>query len=261
VTNRKIKNAFCNRLNGAILGLITTVLLSSCSIEIKDVELPSEFLQSASEYGVRGKNSVFDDKQLNYGPYTTETINRGGVGKESIQVFLRDKKISQEMSFTMVDDSGLRSSAQAVGVVAKRDKTILDRWLRNEWWYNSDREYANYFAGKIEIVGLSEYEFVIPDAYDSFGNRIENVEGVLRPTKGAEQELYKIATFNKSYDGVRVLQNTRAYLLLKGNVTIGALQTSSPEKIWINQRVSEQDQFIAANFLGLIVLRQDLKDN
>ncbi len=86
---------------------------------MKDVELDPAFLKIASSYEVRGKNTVFDDKHLKFGPYRTESISRGGVAKRSSAILLRKKKISQEVGLSMVDDSGLRSKSQAEGVVSE----------------------------------------------------------------------------------------------------------------------------------------------
>jgi hypothetical protein len=241
--------------------IILAMIISSCSIEIKDVELPPEFLTTASAYNVKGKNSVFDDRQLNFGPYTTVAINRGGISRNSSQVLLRKTRISQAVDFSMINSKGMRANARAEGVVSEEDTTLLDRWLRNEWWYRDSREYNYYFAGSIEIENGSRYEFIIPDAYDPFGNKGSYVTGTLLPVDKDKNQRYEIASFRKQKDGLTFLQNTQALMLRKGGDIIGVLQEAHPEKIWLSNAASEEEQFIAANVLGLLLLRHDLKDN
>ena len=49
-------------------------------------------------------------------------------------------------------------------------------------------------------------------------------------------------------------------MFVKGDEIIGVLQETHPEKIWLNDLASVEEQFIAANVLGLLLLRHDLKD-
>ena len=81
------------------------------------------------------------------------------------------------------------------------------------------------------------------------------------PLAGSEQDQYDITTFKTYTEEFRFLENSEAHMLSKGDDIIGALQESYPEKIWISNTASKQDQFIAANLLGLLILRQDLKDD
>lgn len=235
-------------------------ITSSCSIEIKDVQLPTKFLSAASAYDVRGKNSVFDDKQLNFGPFATTEINRGGIQKNSSKFVLRKSRISQVVEFSMINGTGMRSNARAEGVISEEDTTILDRWLRNEWWYPDNRETKNYFAGSIEIDNGSSYEFLIPNAYDSFGRKERIVSGTLIPVDQGISQQYEIVSYQKSDKGLTVLQNTQALMFVKDDDIIGVLQEHHPEKIWISDLASVEEQFLTANVLGLLLLRHDLED-
>lgn len=243
-----------------IVSIAAFIMFSACAVNIKDVELPSSFLDTASAYEVSGKNSVFDDKQLNFGPYRTLAINRGNAVRESSKILLRKTKISEVVDFTMIDETGLRSNARAEGVVSEEDTTILDRWLRSEWWYADNRKYKNYFAGSIEIINIGVFEFVIPNAYDPLGYKESKAQGVLISADGFQQGRYEITLFEPEYTGATFLQNTEARMISKGGTTIGALQENHPEKIWINNTASAQDKFIAANLLGLLILSGDLKE-
>ncbi len=243
-----------------LVSIATLTILSACAVNIKDVELPSTFLDTATAYEIRGKNSVFDDKQLNFGPYRTLAIDRGSAVKESSKIVLRKTKISEIIDFTMVDETGLRSNARAEGVISEEDTTILDRWLRSEWWYADNRKYKNYFAGSIEIIDIGVFEFVIPNAYDQFGNKEPKAQGEIVSADDAQQDRYEITLFEREYTRTVFLQNSEARMVSKGDTTIAALQENYPEKIWINNTASALDKFIAANVMGLLVLSGDLKD-
>ena len=249
-----------NKYHFQLLITLLVFITSSCSIEIKDVELPPKFLSTASAYDVSGKNIVLDNKQLNFGPFTTLEISRGGIGKDSSRLILREDRTSQVVQFAMTNGIGMRSNAQAEGVISEEDTTILDRWLRNEWWYQDNREIKNYFAGSIEIDNAGRYEFVVPNAYDSFGRKASAVSGILMPVDKGIGQQYEIATYQKQDKGLTVLQNTQALMFVKGDEIIGVLQEAYPEKIWLNDLASVEEQFIAANVLGLLLLRHDLKD-
>ena len=76
-----------NKYHFQLLITLLVFITSSCSIEIKDVKLLPKFLSTASAYDVSGKNIVLDNKQLNFGPFTTLEISRGGFGKDSSRLF------------------------------------------------------------------------------------------------------------------------------------------------------------------------------
>lgn len=232
----------------AITKIATLVAALFVSFDASYAQPPA--LQHVQPYEARGRNGWMLNQKLSFGPYQTGKIKRSWTSAPSFEFVVRLAKAKQKFHFAMTDNQGHTSEVFMSGELKRKELPLFDGSM-SLMLPDEDLFVGTIFVNEDE----QPWEFYLENPNKE--TVLEIVSGKL--TKGSETiviEESKYISGGKKHLGGQAL----AYQFVQNGRIIGAVEVVNKGKVYLDDSLSEAQQFVLANAAAALMLRENLME-
>jgi len=211
----------------------------------------SSLKNNIQEYEVKGKNALMNKKMLSFANYTTTEVKRGIPKGGTWNLIITSSNKRHAFNFKLSDQKNMSSSVECLNSLNEKGFKLLKNHI------SIPLEHEDVFISTMTING---------ELWEMMINNVNNSEYARSDRNG---ELVHVDSGRRILiKHVRELENVKQFIatdiygyeFIENGESLAAVRTVNNGKVYLNNTLDKETEFIMANAVSALLLINELPD-